>query len=119
MQKKKRHGCLTAWLIYLIFAYSISSIIYFFNSNQLTEMTQDMSLIYCSFSILGIFFSILLFNWVKLGFWGIMTISLILSIIQISNGTIFSSFLILLCLIILYCLLQIKKSNISGWNNLE
>ena len=125
MQIKKRHGCLTAWLIYLIIAYSFSTILYLFKTNELSknvqyQISENMMLINVSVGILGIVFSILLFKWVKFGFWGIFTISIILAVIKIINDEkITSPIIILVCLVVLYALLQLKKDNISGWKNLE
>ncbi|MCD0466253.1 hypothetical protein [Flavobacterium sp. ENC] len=125
MQKKQRHGCLTAWLTYLIMAYSFSTLFYFFKTDEMSKIAQyqiseDMMLIHSSLGLLGIIFSIMLFRWVKLGFWGILTISVILFVLQLLNSNrIMSPIFIVICLIILFSLLQLKKANVSGWNNLE
>lgn len=69
MKNKKRHGCLTAWLIYLIFAYSVTSIVFFFHTDKVPEdTTENMVLLIGAVGILNVGFCILLFNWVKLGF---------------------------------------------------
>lgn len=125
MQNKQRHGCLTAWLIYLIIAYSFSTIFYFFKTDEISKVleykiSENMILLRGSLGILGVIFSIMLLKWVKLGFWGIFIISILLFAAQLVNDdNIMSPFFILLCLIILYALLQLKKSNVSGWDNLE
>lgn len=125
MQKKNRHGCLTAWLIYLIIAYSFSSILYFFKSDELSKVAQyeisgNMKLIYGSLAIFGVLFSIMLLKWVKLGFWGILLISIILTVAQLLNSNrIMLPIFILICLAILFGLLQVKKENVRGWDNLE
>lgn len=125
MQKKQRHGCLTAWLIYLIIAYSFCTILYFFKSDEMSkiakyQISENMMLIHGSLALLGIVFSIMLFKWVKLGFWGIFSITIILFVLQILNSNrIMSPIFIVICLIILFGLLQLKKDNKSGWNNLE
>lgn len=125
MQNKQRHGCLTAWLIYLIIAYSFSTIFYFFKTDEISKVleykiSENMILLRGSLGILGVIFSIMLLKWVKLGFWGILIISILLFAIQLINeDNIMSPFFILLCLIILYGLLQLKKANVTGWDNLE
>jgi hypothetical protein len=125
MQNKQRHGYLTAWLIYLIIAYSFSAILYFFKTEEMSKIAQykiseNMMLIHGSLAILGVIFSIMLLKWIKLGFWGILIISLILFAVQLLNShRIMSPIFILLCLVILYALLQFKKANVTGWNNLE
>lgn len=125
MQKKQRHGCLTAWIVYLIFAYSISAITYFFKTDVISKIfayntSENLFLIYGSFAVFGLVFSIMLLKWMKLGFWGIMTISTLLIVIQLLNGrNIITPFLVFLCAIILYFLLQLKKGKVSGWKNLK
>jgi hypothetical protein len=121
MKNKERHGCLTAWLIYLIFTYSVMSLILFFNSGKATEDTsENMVLLMGSVGILNIFFCILLFNWVKLGFWGILGTNLVSLTIHIINDfEISHSIFGMFCLIALFGLLQLKKNNVSGWKNLE
>lgn len=121
MRNKQRHGCLTAWLIYLIVAYSAMSIVFFFHTDKIPKDTsENMLLLIGSVGILNVLFCILLFNWVKLGFWGILATNLILLTVQIVNDhEISHSIFGMLCLIALFGLLQLKKSNVSGWNNLE
>lgn len=126
MQNKQRHGCLTAWLIYLIIAYSLNAYLNFLKPDDISKITpfktsENMNLIYGSLAIFGIAFSIMLLKWLKLGFWGILTISIILIVTRIINENQIStsSFYILLCLMILCGLLQLKKANISGWKNLD
>ena len=125
MENKSRHGCLTAWLIYLIAAYSIISITYFFNTEKISEISpyktsENIILLIGSLGILNILFSYLVLKWVKLGFWGILTTSLVVFVVQLMNGHgFFQPILGLIGLIVLYALLLLKKNNVSGWNNLE
>ncbi|MES2577913.1 MAG: hypothetical protein V4589_09900 [Bacteroidota bacterium] len=84
------------------------------------NISENMMLLYGSLAILGVIFSIMLLKWIKLGFWGILIISIILFVIQLLNSDrVMSPIFILLCLVILYALLQFKKANVTGWNNLE
>lgn len=125
MKNKQRHGCLTAWLIYLIIAYSFGTIIFFFKTDEISKITlyktsENLNMIYGSLAILGVVFSVMLLKWVKLGFWGILFISISILIMRIINDLkITSSIYVFLCLLVLFGLLQLKKGNISGWNNLE
>src|SRR6476660_8617526 len=115
MQNKQRHGCLTAWLIYLLFAYFISAVVYFFPTNEIIENSQIINsenerLILGSFAILGIGFTFMIFKWVKLGFWGILGMSLCLAVVHVIFGQgIVASFFVIFCVAILFALLQIKK----------
>lgn len=125
MRNKERHGCLTAWLIYLIIAYSIVSLGLFFNSESMAKRlpyiaSENMILFVASIGILNVMFAFMLLKWVKLGFWGILSTSTILSIIQISGSdNILSPVFTIICVLILYGLLKLKRNNVSGWDNLE
>lgn len=121
MKNKQRHGCLTAWLSYLIFAYSIMSIVTFFHTDKVPKDTsENMALLLGSVAILNVLFCILIFNWVKLGFWGLLVTNVMLLTIQIINDHEISySIFGMLVLIALFGLLQLKRNNVSGWNNLE
>lgn len=125
MQNKQRHGCLTAWLIYMIIAYTIISVTYFFNTNKISEISpyrtsENMLLIYGTLGIFNIGFCVLIFKWVRIGFWGILVTSSIVFVTQLINGHgFFQPVVGLLGIIVLYALLQIKKQNVSGWENLE
>ena len=125
MKSKQRHGCLTAWLIYLLIAYSLSAIVYFSNSLDNVKdseyiSAENLRIIYGAFAILCVGFVIMLFKWLKLGFWGILTISAILVIVHatVGQGIVAASF-VLVCLVVLYSLLQIKTDKVTGWNKLE
>ena len=121
MKNKQRHGCLTAWLIYLMIAYSAVSIIFFFHTDKLpNKISENTTLLIGSIGILNTLFCFLLFKWVKLGFWGMVLTNLSMFIIQIINGyEISHSIFGIFCLITLYSLLQLRKNKVSGWDNLE
>ena len=125
MTNKQRHGCLAAWLIYLIIAYSIGSLGLFFGSEsihkRLTYLTSENSLlIVASIELLNVAFSFFLFKWVKLGFWGLLLSNIILLIIQINGSdNLIYPIVTVIYLLILYGLLKLKKNGVSGWDNLE
>lgn len=125
MKNKQRHGCLTAWLIYLMITSAIISFVFFFKSNEELEKVQqnfseNIILIIGSIGILNILFCYLLLKCVKLGFWGLITTNCIMVIIHLMIGSdLIRPTLGLSCVIVLYALLQLKKKNVSGWDNLE
>ena len=125
MRNKQRHGCLTAWLIYLIIAYSIGSLGLFFGSEsiykRLPYLTSENSLlIVASIEFLNVAFSFFLLKWVKLGFWGLLLTNIILLIIQINGSdNLIYPIVTVIYLLILYGLLNLKKNDVSGWDNLE
>ena len=123
--RKQRHGCLTAWLIYLMIASAIISYVFFFKNNDEMEKLQqkfseNIIFVIGSIGILNILFCYLILKWVKLGFWGLIVTNSIMMIIHIMNGSdLMRPVLGLSCIIVLYALLQIKKKNVSGWDNLN
>ena len=125
MQNKQRHGCLTAWLIYLILSYSIVSLGLFFNSDSIVQKFQyikseNLLLIVASIAILNVLFIYMLLKWFKLGFWGLLSTSTLLFIIQIMNSNnILTPIITAIVMLIIYGLLKLKKRNVSGWDNLE
>ncbi len=125
MQNKQRHGCLTAWLIYLMLSYSIVSLGLFFNSDSIVQKFQyikseNLLLIVASIAILNVLFIFMLLKWFKLGFWGLLSTSTLLFIIQIMNSNnILTPIITAIVMLIMYGLLKLKKRNVSGWDNLE
>lgn len=125
MQNKQRHGCLTAWLIYLMLSYSLVSLGLFFNSDSIVQKFQyikseNLLLIVASIAILNVLFIFMLLKWFKLGFWGLLSTSTLLFIIQIMNSNnILTPIITAIVMLIMYGLLKLKKRNVSGWDNLE
>lgn len=125
MQNKQRHGCLTAWLIYLMLSYSIVSMGLFFGSDIIVQKFQyieseNLLLIVASIAILNVLFILMLLKWFKLGFWGLLSTSTLLFIIQIMNcNNLLTPIITAIVILIMYGLLKLKKRNVSGWDNLE
>ncbi len=123
--QKQRHGCLTAWLILMIIANSIVAISYIFGGKIIAQnfpggISNSILIILAIIGIANVVFSILLFKWMKIGFWGFLATSFITLGINLSIGiSIWNSLLGLLGVIILYGVLQIKKGNVSAWDNLN
>jgi len=122
---KQRHGCVTAWLVLMIIANSLTAITYLFASEMITknlsiDVSNSMIILLGILGIANVVFSIMLFQWKKLGFWGFIITSLGALIINLSIGLgIVQSLFGLVGIAILYGVLQIKKDNIPAWENLE
>lgn len=122
---KQRHGCVTAWLVFAIIANSISALIYIFSSNLITDnlpvkVSTPMIVLMGIMSVANTVFAIMLLKWKKIGFYGAAITSIFALIINLSIGLgIGQSFLGLLGIVVLYAILQIKKDNVSAWDNLE
>ena len=122
---KQRHGCVTAWLVLMIIANSLTAIIYLFASEMITDnlpgnVSTPMIILLGIIGIANIVFSVMLFQWKKLGFWGFIITSIGALIINLSIGLgIGQSLFGLGGIAILYGVLQIKKDSITAWENLE
>jgi len=122
---KQRHGCVTAWLILMIVANSLTAGLYLFAKEMVTKsLPGDVStplIILLGICAIGnIIFSVMLFQWKKLGFWGFVVTGVGAIIINISIGLgIGQSLFGLASVAILYGVLQIKQGNVTAWENLE
>src|SRR5512133_1840059 len=88
---KQRHGCVTAWLILMIVANSLSAGLYLFAREMLTkslpgEVSTPMIILLGICAIGNIIFSVMLFQWMKLGFWGFVVTTAAALIINMSIG---------------------------------
>ena len=122
---KKRHGCVTAWLVLMIIANSITAILYLFASDMITKnfpgnVSTPMIILLGVIGIGNVIFSVLLFQWKKIGFWGFTITSICTLIINVSIGLgIGQSLIGLVGIAMLYGVLQIKNENVTTWENLE
>ena len=125
MEQKKRHGCVTAWLILIIVLNSLSSLLYIFAGEFISDnipggISDNMLAILAILGFLNVVFAVLLFLWKKIGFWGFVITSLAALAINLNIGLgITQSLLGLLGVFILFVVLQIKAKDVSAWNNLE
>ena len=121
---KQRHGCVTAWLILMIIGNSLLAIIYLFASSFITkylpgDVSMAMIILLGIIGIANVIFAIMLFQWKKIGFWGFIGTSVVAMVINFSIGTgVGQSLYGLIGIVILYAILQIKKDNVTTWENL-
>lgn len=124
--QKQRHGCVTAWLIFIIVANSIIAVIHIF-ANQfildaLPRNTSASLIILLGFiGVANVVFAVVILQWKKIGFFGFAAASVVTFIINLSLGSgILQALLGLLGVAILYGVLQIKNENsVSAWELLE
>lgn len=120
---KKRHGCLTTWLILMIIGnfYSIianlvsmKSIINFYGTSTISV------LLLCLLGVANILFVIALFRWKKWGFYGFAASSVLVFILNLAIGLkLWQSIAGLVGIAILYGVLQIGDQASKGWPQLE
>lgn len=120
---KQRHGCLTAWLIFMIVSNSIFSLVYLFGSAYIRksypnapEWAMGVLTLSCIFNLVC---SIALYKWKKWGFWGfVVTTAIGLWMNSMFGMTIVQKILGLSGVFLLYGVLRIGKEN-KGWPQLE
>ena len=123
---KQRHGCVTAWLIFWIIGFSLVAIIYLFAAEFILSITQgelSKTMIISSgiIALASVVFTVLLLRWKKIGFWGYVGVIIVGFVMNLNTGSgiVLSLLSGLISIAILYGVLQIKKNNVSAWENLE
>ncbi|WNM18458.1 hypothetical protein [Flavobacterium capsici] len=122
---KQRHGCLTAWLILMMVANALNSVVSFivdpsFFKPQGIDITKEELIIGAILSIFSLGFAIGLWFWKKWAFYGLALSSTLMFFTNLNKGLdVMTSSLTFAGLLILYTILQIKKEDTSGWDNLE
>ena len=120
---KKRHGCLTAYLVFMLIINSGTALVYLNSSNAIKSNLPDMPDWSFGVLIFGSIFNLVcavaLLQWKKWGFWGFTGSSCISFITNLYIGTpIVSACLGLTGIVILYGVLQIGDDN-KGWTQLD
>lgn len=125
VDSKQRHGCVTAWLIFMIIVNALVSVVYLLATDLVVQSfggPVPHSLIYLlgALGIANIICAVLLFQWRKVGFWGVVATYLGAFTINLIIGIdIFQSLIGLVGIAVLYIILHIKKKNVSSWESLE
>lgn len=125
METKKRHGCVTAWLILMIVLNALTAVTWFFFNDVFREqigegVNKNTMLVLGLIGLLNLVFAIMLFRWKKWAFWGFLITSLIAFGINLSLGLgIGQSAMGLLGIIVLYAVFQIKADGRTAWSYLE
>ena len=119
-----RHGCLTAWLILTIAANSLLSLayvlIYILMPDKLPNVSFLLFVVLVLICIANAYFSYTLLLWNKSGFYGSIITSIIILVVNISEGlSIEKSLIGVWGVLILYILLKIKKDGVAGWDYLK
>ena len=120
---KSRHGCLTALLVVMIIASSLSALMYLFGSEIIRRTYPDAAgwtfTLLIILSLFNIVCAIALLQWKKWGFWGFCASSIVALFINISIGLGIGYVLSgLIGVVLLYAVLHIGKEN-KGWPQLD
>ncbi len=123
--EKQRHGCVTAWLILMIVANSLTAITYFLASNVIVQnfpgnITQTKVYLLAILGSFNVLFAVMLMKWKKAGFIGYIITSVGTLIVNITSGIDpLQSVFGLVGVGVLFAILQIKRNSVSAWENLE
>ena len=122
-EHKKRHGCLTAYLIFMIIANSATPLMYLLGGNAIRQNIPDMPgwalPVLAVFGVFNLMCAIALFKWKKWGFWGFTASAVIVACINLSIGIGIGSVIVGLAgVAVLYGVLQIGQEN-KGWAQLD
>jgi hypothetical protein len=92
-----------------------------FIASHLSKTTHPFVIVLLGlFGIGNVIFAVLLLKWKRFGFWGFVASSVIVMMINISLGAgISQSLLGMIGVGVLYAILQIRKNDVSAWDNLE
>lgn len=116
----KRHGCVTAWLVFMLILNSLTALVYAFRSMSFTNISSTVLLSLIITGILNTVFAIMLLKWKKSAFYGFGITAVFIFILNINIGiSVTKSLMGLLGFAILYCILQIKENGVSAWNYLK
>jgi len=117
--EKKRHGCLTAWLLLMILANSLTALMYVFGTAIVQGMPGWTRFAFALLGVVNLACGIALYQWKKWGYWGFIGTSIIGFFINLMIGVgVLSSVAGLVGIGILYGVLQIGEEE-KGWPQLE
>lgn len=120
---KQRHGCLAAYLVFMIIANSATALIYLVGSEGIKQNVPNMPDWAFPVLIVGGIFNLVcaiaLFRWKKWGFWGFVVSAAITFFVNLSIGLDpISALGGLIGVAILYGVLQIGQEK-KGWSQLD
>ena len=122
-QPKQRHGCLTAYLILMIIANSLTSLVYLVGGQSLRQQFPQMPTwaipVLAALGLVNLTCAIALWRWKKWGFFGFIGSSLAAFVINLMVGiSIYHALIGVIGFVILFGVLHIGKEK-NGWNQLE
>lgn len=122
-EQKQRHGCLTAFLIFMLLANLLAA---YGNVamqddilSALPKLSSNLILFLTAMGILNVVFVIAIFNWKKWGFWGFCISAIVVFSINIYGGVgILAALAGLAGVLLLFAVLKIGKER-AGWDQLD
>jgi hypothetical protein len=123
LQEKKRHGCLTAYLVLAIILNSATALLYLFGAGAIKRCSPNIpDWAFPVLFVIGLFnlaCAIALLRWKKWGFWGLVASAAVTLGVNLTIGLGISSAVVgILGVLFLYGVLHIGKDN-KGWPQLD
>jgi hypothetical protein len=123
VSEKKRHGCLTAYLVLMIIANCATALFYVIGSEAVKRRLPNMPdwafPVLIAIGIVNLVCAVALLRWKKWGFWGFCISTAIVFVLNLAIGlSVASAIGGLLGVAILYGVLHIGKDN-KGWPQLD
>ena len=110
---KERHGCVTAYLVFMLVANAITCLVYVFMSDtilrNLPQAEDWMIPVLIVGSLLNVVFGVALLRWKKWGFYGFAALGLLIFVLNVMAGLGGQSLAGLVGIGILYVVLQVAK----------
>lgn len=117
---KDRHGCLTAYLVYMVLANSLYTL-YFLTEANFPQGTPGWAVpVLVVTGLVNVVCAIALFRWKKWGFWGFCISSAYSLLVNLNLGIGSAQSLIgLIGILVLYAVLHIGGESNKAWPQLE
>jgi hypothetical protein len=121
--EKKRHGCLTVYLIFMMVVGVIGALVYFLADSLVAtgnpEIPAGVRPVFGVISLLVVGCAFALWKWKKWGFWGFVVIGVLGGCLNACLSRSFAPFIFAAAGIsIMYGILHIGKQN-QGWKQLD
>src|ERR1700692_2076147 len=121
--EKKRHGCLTTYLVVMIIANSFTALLYFFGAEAIKQRIPNMPNwafpVLIAVAVVNLLCAFALFRWKKWGFWGFAISTGIVLAVNLAIGlSVASAIGGFVGVAVLYGVLHIGKEN-KGWPQLD
>ena len=119
----KRHGCLTAFLIFMLVVNSLTMAIYLIGGHRVTAAFPNapswLPYVLAAGCALNVFFTVSIFRWQKWAFYAFCVVAGVCFVINVAIGApLISAVLGLLGPAVLYGVLHIGKED-KGWSQLK